>query len=78
MKVALDRFIAAKKEKEIIIDEDPSKWGKNQSKYENEILDIYGPIRGDNSVKISIGGKGYSADMTNAIDRYNNLKQELQ
>jgi len=55
-----------KKEK---ISRNPKDWGDKHSEYEKEILDIYGPLRGDKSI---------GATMTDAANRYNKLKNKLQ
>ncbi|WP_281310197.1 hypothetical protein [Flavobacterium flavigenum] len=44
----------------------PSEWGTNFSTYEDEILEIYGPLRGEGSYT-----------MTSATKRYNDLKSKL-
>ncbi len=59
---ALDNFFT----KNPRVSKDPSEWGNDFSKYETEILEIYGPLRGEGDFS-----------MTSATKRYNDLKTKL-
>lgn len=59
---ALDSFYA----KNPKVSKNPADWAENRATYETEILEIYGPLRGEGDYT-----------MTNATDRYNDLKTKL-
>ncbi|MFD2907379.1 hypothetical protein ACFSX9_01385 [Flavobacterium ardleyense] len=59
---ALDSFFT----KNSKVSKNPSEWGVNFSTYEGQILEIYGPLRGEGSYT-----------MTNATKRYTDLKSKL-
>ncbi|WP_294199465.1 hypothetical protein [uncultured Chryseobacterium sp.] len=61
---ALDQFFQSNNS----ISKDPLQWKDKHSIYENKILEIYGPLRGDRE-------SGFT--MTDASSRYNKLKQKL-
>jgi hypothetical protein len=59
-------------EKINIVSRNPADWGANQSSYEVDILEIYGPLRGE-----SLGNIDADEAMTNASIRYTKLKNKL-
>jgi len=60
-----------KKKKKEKISRNPNDWGDNHKGYEKEILEIYGPLRGE---KIDKNDK----PMTDAKNRYTKLKDKLE
>ncbi len=54
------------------VSRNPSNWGNNHATYELEILEIYGPLRGE-----TLGNVEADDVMTSATNRYNKLKKKL-